>query len=1270
MGSSVLLLTVGIWGTALGQSYQHEVRGFPDEAVEGKPLTFTVVYRVPEPVQLHAELKDPSNVVHAGAVETVSGSGSVQFRISVPEGKFAGQLLLAVWMGEDWRAPKGSIRHYGPIPVYTAEEGRRLEEAARHGETLRRKLGLDPRRPVVAVVSGGWAGRDAALAEKYRRALQKAGRRCVLLGPEELTTPGVLDARAIRLLVIPQADLFVGEALPLLERYLKQGGHLIALGAPAFDRLVRKVDGPGGSEWLDDRQLQDRLRQTPATRTLLHMDRLTEADWRRSTNDASAPTTYTMEDIGGETGRAVRHDIAQLSGWDTISAQLDQPAAEGDNLIVFRARGGGNTSALAVELVERDRSRWIAVVPLTARWQRYAVPAGEFNLWDPDRTSGRGAHGDRVNLQAITEVSVGLAFTHTSVPGGRHTYWFADLGSAKWPEVRPFRVPILDTISPEYKLYPVRDARALDASASRPWIAAPAPALPREILSTHPRPTGTGYRKERKYRWIPLLQVVGPQGVAGTVATLVHHLSGPYAGGRWASFTAAGPSWYARPDTVRYVSALADRMLSPVLFAEAGAQYYGYFPDEKPLLGARVVGAGGRKLSARFLVRTAGAGGRVLWDRTVALTRQGAEALAEVRWSPARLTEARYRVQVSLLEGKTVLDELSHEITVRQPLERASWRPRSWIGIERGQFSLDGKPWYPHGVNYMPSSGIAAEDGHYFEQWLSSESYDPAVIDRDLRRIREAGMNMVSVFIYTESTHNRNLVDLLNRCDRYGLRVNLSLRPGTPMDFEWPAMGEIITVNRLAEDPTVFAYDLAWEPMWGYRDQRRRWDGEWAEWLRRQYGSVEAAEAELGEKIPREDGKTAGPSNQDVMEGSRIPSVVAAYRRFQDDLLSRKHMEARQQIRSVDRRHLLSFRMSHAGDPTCGPAIMPYDFMGLARSMDFMSPEGYGRIGDRERVRPGWFTAAYARMCAPGKPVFWAEFGYTIWSKGQAPEVEPGLSFADAFDRRHYLPGTIRFTEEFYRAFYDMTLESGASGTACWWYPGGFRVGENSDFGIINPDGTWRGLTRIIAEYAKRFASRPLPPEPDAWILVDRDRHPDGLYGVYKEAGPEFWRLVAAGKFPGLRTEGTGTDSATCPLTAVGNLPYRGKGPLKYLNGEFERVEILDASGVWVSVPYEGATVRVKPREMVRVRILAGNNGIAHWTAGEALGAVQFVAQSSMGQVTAPLLEPVPSLGTAQEVEMALPAVQGAVDYEFTFEAKGRCRFGEKRPVRLEAAVP
>jgi hypothetical protein len=346
---------------------------------------------------------------------------------------------------------------------------------------------------------------------------------------------------------------------------------------------------------------------------------------------------------------------------------------------------------------------------------------------------------------------------------------------------------------------------------------------------------------------------------------------------------------------------------------------------------------------------------------------------------------------------------------------------------------------------------------------------------------------------------------------------------------------------------------------------------------------------------------------------------------------------------------------------------MPYDFTGLARSMDFMSPEGYGRIGERDRVRPGWFTAAYSRMVAPGRPVLWAEFGYTLWNRGEAPEPKRGRGFADAFDSRNYLPATIAFTERYYRAFYDMALASGASGTVCWWYPGGFRFGENSDFGIINPDGTWRGLTRIIAQNARRFAARPAVPEPGAWIAVNRDAHADGIYGVYAACKDEFWRLADAGKFPGLRLEWEGEDSATTPMVAVGGGPCTGANPPRHLNAEFEYVRVLDATGRWADIPYEGGAATVQRGAPVRLRIRAGNTGMGRWLARAGAGQVRAVLLDSAGgeAAHAPIARDVTRLGVSNEVEMVLAPIEGPTDLRVVMAALDRAAFGERRPITL-----
>ena len=194
--------------------------------------------------------------------------------------------------------------------------------------------------------------------------------------------------------------------------------------------------------------------------------------------------------------------------------------------------------------------------------------------------------------------------------------------------------------------------------------------------------------------------------------------------------------------------------------------------------------------------------------------------------------------------------------------------------------------------------------------------------------------------------------------------------------------------------------------------------------------------------------------------------------------------------------------MTVTGDPTFdGADRMPYDFPGVARSMDFMAPEGYGRIGSWQRVRPGIFTVAYARACAPGKPVLWAEAGTNAWDTRQQRTGTEGLDFQRTF----------------YTDFYRMVLESYSNGVVWWWYPGGFRVNERSDFGIINPDGTDRPVTKVIRQFADRVLAPRAIPTPDTWIELDRDADARGLYGAYQHVAGEFWRALEAGQTPGLK---------------------------------------------------------------------------------------------------------------------------------------------------------
>jgi hypothetical protein len=636
--------------------------------------------------------------------------------------------------------------------------------------------------------------------------------------------------------------------------------------------------------------------------------------------------------------------------------------------------------------------------------------------------------------------------------------------------------------------------------------------------------------------------------------------------------------------------------------------------------------------------------GTKLFEQTLPLT----DGRAETVWRPGRFERRECSVTAELRQGDRVVDVLRHPLLVWEPKAKPDF-----VTIRDGGFVLDGKPWFAHGTNYMPSTEIGIEDGEYFEFWLDPQPYDPVPIERDLQRVKAMGMNMVSVFCYYRSLKSRNLLDLMARCERLGLKVNLSLRPGTPLDFRWDEMRALIEEYRLAQNDAVFAYDLAWEPaFWGY-DSRKRWDSAWEAWIVERYGSLENAERDWGCPAPRADGKVTGPSDEQVSQDGNWRVMVAAYRRLLDDLLDKHHARANALVKSIDPHHPTSFRMTIAGDPTCGPASVAYDFRGLARSVDIMEPEGYGRIGDWERVKAGAFTASYARAVAPGRPVMWAEFGNTAWD---AAQVQPN-------------PDALKTVGQLYQDFFKMCFLSDSNGSINWWYPGGFRFGENSDFGIINPDGSWRPPSRAINDWAERL-TKPRPVrEPTTWIEVDRDQHPDGIHGIYREIKDKYWAAYDAGEVPGLRTPGYGLTSVTAPPVAVGNTKYTAQNPHKFLNAAFDSLEVLNAEGKWQEVE-RGGRIAVKRGGPLRVRGRFGNTGEAKWIAGTGEGCVCLSCREpSTVTFRQPLPGDVPYMGTIGLPEfVALESVTKEETIIFELTAVGKAWFGERISVIITPA--
>lgn len=1079
----------------------------------------------------------------------------------------------------------------------------------------------------------------------FEEMLTENGYATVILDAEMLCTPGYLEEAQVSLLVLPYAKRLPMKAIPTVTAYLEQGGNLLVLNGPAWVEPVAALDG----KWQTPEEYRMQQAQRPVTHHILDFNKESIESWYRSAYRPESPTTFTMVKEGPVVhSAALEVHIPELEGWDSVCRTFEtSPFPEGFTDMVFSARGGAKTNLLAVEWSEEDGSRWLAVVPLTTNWQQFRLSPESFKFWEsvPSRAP------TTFNPAQARMIAFTLAYSHTGHMTGEHWFQVSEVGAEKAggeTTVLSEEIPLppLDIVAPSYKFFDMKGVTSLCAAKGQQMLDQQHFLLPKKMQSVHPRPEAGGFAKGRPWRWIPLLEARAADGdLRGYPAAMLIHGDGKYQGGIWASFAIDDGGWYESEEASAAILSVLARMKEPVFLMDGGAAYYTCFEDQEVALGATVVNLkedAASDLSVSVTVQD-GDGNTVGSASWSDVTLSGTESKSFVNtWVPPNTSTDGFQVITRLLRGEALLDYAEHELYVWKPKENPSF-----VSIEDGDFVLEGKRWRPHGVNYMPSSGIGIEWSHYFEHWIGAEAYHPKVIQRDLERCAAMGCNAVSIFIYRKSMEAQNLLDLLRRIDLLGMKANLSLRPGTPMDLQKEGLRDLIGYYRLAENDTVYAYDLAWEPQ--FRQQERDpFNPQWEAWIIERYGSVEAAEEDWGCSVARDDeGAIIGYRQEMITGGDEWAPMIAAYRRFLDTLLYEKYGEARRFVRSLDPNHAVSFRMSMAGDPTDqNYSTILYDFAYLAGAVDILEPEAYGRIGNWEKVKPGWFTYEYGRWANPALPVMWAEAGVHVWDMAQ---MQPGKD-------------ALAFQAKYYTDFYRMLIESGADGIFWWWYPGGYRTNEKSDYGVINPDGTDRPVTAVIRNHANAFIDGPDAKEVDHMLYFDRDSHKNGLTGIYNDLEASFWKAIGARKTPGLNTEGSGTDSTNCPLMAVGNRPQTKHNPPKYLDAFFDRVEIQQKDGSWRRL-LSGDRVAVD-RSDVQLRFSFTNLGEAALVAphnGDGKDGVVFITCS--GDLETAYALPL-SLTRFEEGQLqiglsAIPKDQ-ACQCVFSFDAHNRCAFGSK----------
>ncbi|MBQ9358578.1 MAG: hypothetical protein IJT95_03460 [Abditibacteriota bacterium] len=1017
-------------------------------------------------------------------------------------------------------------------------------------------------------------------------------------------------------IVLPCADRLPREAGAELKGYIDRGGSLLAVSGPCFQKLEYTLNGAFVTK--DEARDKAEYDRSPA----LAFAGLAE-DYTLIKSKPEDRIAYRAEE-----GSLIL-DIGEQEGWFSLDAAVAPGTLRGDALAVEAGIKGEGSLWLRLRA---GKDAWMAEMPLSEEEGATVLTPDMFERTDGDGSLDFG-RVDRIN---ITRHAIPMKDTVITL-GRLYNCSFRDK-SVKDILKDAFELPEEEGLFPACKYY--RTYCSDIVYKGKKYTGG-------FLFPAQFRPGAAGAGQINPWRYIPAAEGFNGDHFCGWPASIFLTKDSR----RWSAFGYIGfPADLVKAQpalTAEIAGDMLRRIENGVFLANGGTELFSYDEGEPVRLGAYVLSREAAfEGSVRFDVLQKG---KSLYSHTVPV--RGLHAGAVFPGG----AEGEYEVRVSLCgEDGAAIDSVGHTFNIIADKRPG---PDSYVKTKDGGFFLRGKPFYPVGINFYPShspSWRAVEFFHYC--WLDPRFYDPDWTERDLKRVSELGFNTISIS-YKKPDNAAPLRDFLARCQRYGIYVHLYVDDFEPLpkrgDVFVPDMWETtggpkLRALRPYNFDKIFAYDLAWEVCVGEYKYRKAYNPMWDKWVADNFGSAENAEKVWGFAAKRDDkGFIDCPDDEQVRSGDASLMYVTAYRHFLDEAISRGYMHMKNNIHSVDPGRLISARSGCGG--TGNDFIthwMPYDLLSGAKHLDFTSPEAYN-LRNYDMLKGG-FNNAYGRFVSGNKPVFWPEFGTS--------------NIVDTLSRdSDFVPGTTRLDTsvqgEYFRLFYEMLTETGADGAAGWWWPGGMRLIERSDHGLLSEDFYPRPSALITGEYARSFAERVQKRKGDYPISIDRDLYASGYAGVFANGAEEYMKAFEEGKIPYIVTDATGTDSRTMPLTAVGNVPLAEGLPPKYIKGEFSSVNGRDR-GPWEAKRSKG---------FVTIDCQMGNTGEVKWlrgAAGPEKGCVYLKAESGDKTWYFPIDRDTEFLSDAR-VRARIPAGEAGPAVTLRLCVFGVAEFGQKAEVQI-----
>ncbi|HMP89453.1 MAG TPA: hypothetical protein PJ991_04590 [Kiritimatiellia bacterium] len=566
----------------------------------------------------------------------------------------------------------------------------------------------------------------------------------------------------------------------------------------------------------------------------------------------------------------------------------------------------------------------------------------------------------------------------------------------------------------------------------------------RVIAGLTPSPPGIGGESADDARWIPVVSALSSgQNIAGFPAAVYLN---PQTGGIHSirGWFGLNPTRHEGEAFTEMFEAVLEEMSREIYLIRYGAEYHSVISRAPTRISARVLDRRTRdtaplRLAAEWI------------NRNGIEIRRHVSAPFDTLATPMVLNTGLapdvpgnpelYTLRILLRDRNDQRTHDQSDQVIKVFAENNPPSERDPISAQTGRLVQGRHPVFMLGVNYWPRhmNMKSAGDGTH---WLDAIRFDPATLQADLDLIQAAGINSIALE-YTELSQAPQLLFVLDELRRRSLWAIIYIPALHPLDLRIDEGLRMLNAVKLSDWPEVFGIELARGLGVRTAQERRHLDKAWREWIDEHYNSIIEAEQKLGVTLWRERGRVSGPPDRQTSNGPHRDPAIALYFSFLRDYASRNIGYTRQILREQGYNQLLTARSAYSWPDREPPGILDtLDISVGTHHLDIMFPDAWSFHPLRQERPDSGILYAYARGLSGGKPVMWSEYGHHVGSALTAQSSQR--------------------QKEVYKFFIDTFIEQGASGAFSWWFPPGPSARAELDWGMVNPDGTWRPVEEVF----------------------------------------------------------------------------------------------------------------------------------------------------------------------------------------------------------------